>query len=158
MSNPCRYKKGQAGYIDPQKIIHGTTEEQLKWRATVAREIQNDIESERNYVMLESINKSVRGAIIAASIGAIAVLLTVLYQEYNRYRDNRDNRDRIPPEKIVELFIRVENIERLAVKTYDVSRSDYKVCKDVQYKVTEVHRKLSPEEYMDRFSRVRSGQ
>ena len=89
MRNTC-YPKGDKRHIDPEELSASSIEQRLQYRGIVAREEHNEIERsrlaiehERNQVTLKSINKSVQGGIVAATIGALA-LIYVNYPFHDR--------------------------------------------------------------------------
>lgn len=133
MRDPCGFTKGDDLYISREEFAADP-----HLRAFVRR------------TLAEKISK-IQIAVITFVCTVVAAFVT----RHIEYKYNgKSGSCSVANDSIVELLVRVENTERLAVKMYDISRSDFKVCKDVQYKVTDLHSKQFPRKYLNAFGRA----
>lgn len=152
MTDPCRWPKGDPRYINPTELLSASLRERLEYRRISAIEDQNlieenriAIEHERNQITLQSIKRSVQGAIIAASIGAIALIYV------NVFKDQEGK-------KIDKLMSTMVNFKQLQSDLHYLYNSQRQA--DVRYRGNEamlrsIHKKLVPEENLNDFGRIK---
>ena len=144
----CRWPKGHPRYIDPLELKGASLRERLEYRRITAIEEQNDIEAERieiererNFLTLQSIKRSIWGAIIAASIGACALI----YVNVFKYRES-DKLDRIKT-----TMLNFSQVESDIHYIGNQLRNDGTLCKTNQRLLVDIHRQYHPEKYPNVF-------
>ena len=104
------------------------------------------------------VRRTLAEKISKVQIAVITFICTVIGAFVTRHIEYKYNSKTescsVSSDSIVELLLIAKNTEQLAVKMYDISRSDFKVCKDVQYKVTDLHSERFPNKYLNAFGRV----
>lgn len=134
MNDPCGYTRGHPWHI-PQEQLDDDPHLKAFLRRTYAEKMTK-----------------IQAVVLGCAITFVCTIISAGIIRHLEYKHSTKNCS-VDADSLVELFLRVENTERLASKIYDVSRSDFKVCKDVQYKVTDLHRKQHPDKYLNAFGR-----
>lgn len=128
-ADPCGYKPGDKFYLD----LNSLTNDQI--------------------IALRKIQAEKIGKIIAVALTALFCFISAACIRYFELKYIETTPLKNNCKSLIRIEELVRNINEIVFKSYDISRIEYKICRDVQYKVTDLHQIEFPNQYKNAFGR-----
>ncbi len=148
MKDVCGYEPNDPLYLSSD-ILKGDPYLAQRVRRDKLERERLEIERRRNEITLKSIDRTVKGAIIAATIGAIALIFTNIYINLSNKHESA---------KVDKLITSMVNFKMMQNDLHYLAQSARE--SDVRYRTNDamlrsLHKKFIPEEYPDAFGRIK---
>lgn len=129
MKDPCGYTPRNIWYIPPEDLT-------------------NDQKIALRKIHAEKISK-----IQAVLLTAITLIVSGIFIRYFEMQYIEISNPNTHCDALVKIEEMTRNINSVVFKNYDIARSEYKICRDVQYKITDIHARDFPDQYRNAFGR-----